>query len=184
MDVQLELGNVASQVEVPSQAPLLDVNSATVATVVNAQLIPELTLNGRNKLSLARIPPFRRGLQGIGVYQSAEARGHKFRSADATGAANFRMPRSSGLIRRSKRQSALAGRATRGFLAHVEPAADGYSASFLLRSRQTRVPEQQTGRGEQRHIDTMPDGHSPRHAGRRARRQQHGNQRKRSSHHE
>ena len=55
-------------------------------------------------------------------------------SAAATSPANFRMPRSSGLIRRSKLFSQpLHGGATRGFLAlfryarnlaHVEPAAD------------------------------------------------------------
>src|SRR5205809_8130650 len=58
----------------------------------------------------------------------------KYCSAAATSPANFRMPRSSGRIRRCKLQSALHGGATQGFLAlfrytrpnlaHVEPAAD------------------------------------------------------------
>jgi hypothetical protein len=50
---------------------------------------------------------------------------------------------------------------------------------FGIFRRQTRVPEQQTGRGEQRHADTMPDGHIPRDVRRRSRRQYYGNQRQR-----
>jgi hypothetical protein len=57
VDVRLELGDVSAQVEVSSQAPLLETNSATVATVVSTQLIQELPLNGRDTLSLAYLSP-------------------------------------------------------------------------------------------------------------------------------
>lgn len=57
VDVQFELGDISQQVHVSSEAPLLEVNSATVATVVNTQLIEDLPLNGRETLSLAYLSP-------------------------------------------------------------------------------------------------------------------------------
>ncbi|MCC7153346.1 MAG: carboxypeptidase regulatory-like domain-containing protein [Bryobacterales bacterium] len=56
-DVSMELGDLAAQVEVSSEAPLLETNTATVAAVVNTQLIQDLPLNGRDTLSLAYLSP-------------------------------------------------------------------------------------------------------------------------------
>jgi hypothetical protein len=53
VDVVLELGSVASEISVTGDAPLLTVNEATQAQVIDNQKIVDLPLNGRDYIQLA-----------------------------------------------------------------------------------------------------------------------------------
>jgi hypothetical protein len=57
VDIELELGDLATQIKVTSQAAVIETNSATVATVVSTQFVQELPLNGRDTLALAYLSP-------------------------------------------------------------------------------------------------------------------------------
>jgi len=52
VNVRLEVGQVAEQVEVVGEAALVDTGSATVGTVIENRRVRDLPLNGRNALSL------------------------------------------------------------------------------------------------------------------------------------
>jgi hypothetical protein len=56
-DFTLSVGDVASQVEVTTSAPLLQTESGSVGQVVESQTINDLPLNGRNYTFLARLVP-------------------------------------------------------------------------------------------------------------------------------
>src|SRR5258707_2867615 len=51
-DVKLEVGNVTEVVEVAAQSPALQTDSSTLSTVVAAQSVQDLPLNGRNFITL------------------------------------------------------------------------------------------------------------------------------------
>lgn len=56
-DFTLSVGDVASQVEVTTSAPILQTESGSVGQVVESQTINDLPLNGRNYTFLARLVP-------------------------------------------------------------------------------------------------------------------------------
>ena len=51
-DIQLQLGDLSQVVEVEAQSPALQTDSATVSTVLAAQSVQDLPLNGRNFVTL------------------------------------------------------------------------------------------------------------------------------------
>ncbi len=53
-DIKLEVGNVTEVVEVAAQSPALQTDSATLSTVVGAQSVQDLPLNGRNFVTLVQ----------------------------------------------------------------------------------------------------------------------------------
>jgi Carboxypeptidase regulatory-like domain len=53
VDSALQLGSVETQVNVTSQAPLVDTTSATITGLIDDQRVQDLPLNGRNIISLA-----------------------------------------------------------------------------------------------------------------------------------
>src|SRR5258705_2513418 len=53
-NVQLEVGDVTQTVEVAAQSPALQTDSATLSTVVAAQSVQDLPLNGRNYVTLVQ----------------------------------------------------------------------------------------------------------------------------------
>jgi outer membrane receptor protein involved in Fe transport len=53
----LEVGELSESVQVVGEAPLVDISSATVGTVVESRRIQDLPLNGRNALALALYTP-------------------------------------------------------------------------------------------------------------------------------
>ncbi len=53
----LEVGELSESVQVVGEAPLVDLGSATVGTVVESRRIQDLPLNGRNALALALYTP-------------------------------------------------------------------------------------------------------------------------------
>src|SRR5262249_30327223 len=55
LDLQLEVGNVSETVNVTSEAPLLETNSASAGQVVDQRRIQELPLSGGNPLVLSRL---------------------------------------------------------------------------------------------------------------------------------
>jgi len=57
IDMRLELGRVAEQIEVAAQAPLLESVSSTLGQVVDNKKIVDLPIGGRNVLSLLTIIP-------------------------------------------------------------------------------------------------------------------------------
>ena len=57
IDVLMETGEVSEQVEVISQVPLVDTNSATVGKVIENRRVVDLPLNGRNALALTLLTP-------------------------------------------------------------------------------------------------------------------------------
>lgn len=57
VNLSLEVGQVSETVEVVGEAPLVDVGTATVGSVVENRRIQELPLNGRNALALAMLTP-------------------------------------------------------------------------------------------------------------------------------
>ena len=57
LDIRLELGRVAEQIEVAAQAPLLESVSSTLGQVVDNKKIADLPIGGRNVLSLLTIIP-------------------------------------------------------------------------------------------------------------------------------
>ena len=63
LDLTLEIGDLAEQVEVTAQAPLLESGSSSLGTVVNEQLVNQLPINGRNFVQLATLSP---GVNGVG----------------------------------------------------------------------------------------------------------------------
>jgi hypothetical protein len=57
LEIQLQVGDVASTVEVTANLAQLTVSSATVATVIGNKAIQDLPLNGRNPFALATLTP-------------------------------------------------------------------------------------------------------------------------------
>ncbi len=57
IEVTLALGNISETLVVTGQAPLLQTQSASVATTVGARPVQELPLNGRNVLNLISLAP-------------------------------------------------------------------------------------------------------------------------------
>jgi hypothetical protein len=57
VDIQLEVGSVADQVEVRGEVPLLETNTSSVGKVIEARDITNLPLNGRKFLQLASLVP-------------------------------------------------------------------------------------------------------------------------------
>ncbi len=57
VNVALEIGDVTQAIEVSSDAPLLDTETATTGTVIEQRRIVELPLNGRNFLQLVSLSP-------------------------------------------------------------------------------------------------------------------------------
>ena len=57
VDLRLKVGGASEQVEVLSEAPLVDTSSSTLSSVVNASTLRELPLNGRDWTSLATLQP-------------------------------------------------------------------------------------------------------------------------------
>ena len=53
-DVQLQVGEVTQTVEVAAQSPALQTDSATLSTIVAAQSVQDLPLNGRNFVTLVQ----------------------------------------------------------------------------------------------------------------------------------
>lgn len=56
-DFNLQVGDVANQVEVSAAAPILQTESGSVGQVINSHVINDLPLNGRNYTFLARLVP-------------------------------------------------------------------------------------------------------------------------------
>ena len=54
VDIKLQVGNVTEVVEVAATAPALQTDSATLSTVVGAQSVQDLPLNGRNFVTLVQ----------------------------------------------------------------------------------------------------------------------------------
>jgi hypothetical protein len=82
VDVQLQVGDVTESVEVEGSGAILQTESSTVGTVIDAQKIVDLPLNGRNFVQLAQLIPgvqagtpgsitVRRGRGSIGQTDSA-----------------------------------------------------------------------------------------------------------------
>src|SRR5882724_3570186 len=61
VDAQLQVGDVTQTVQVEAQAPALQTDSATLRTVVTAEAVQDLPLNGRNFVTLVQ------GTVGVGV---------------------------------------------------------------------------------------------------------------------
>jgi hypothetical protein len=57
IDVTLQLGSLAETLTVTGEAPLLQTQSASVATVVGSRSVQDLPLNGRNVLNLIALSP-------------------------------------------------------------------------------------------------------------------------------
>ncbi|MFZ0593794.1 MAG: TonB-dependent receptor [Bryobacteraceae bacterium] len=57
VDFTLAVGDVSSEVEVTTAAPILQTESGSVGQVINSQVINDLPLNGRNYTFLARLVP-------------------------------------------------------------------------------------------------------------------------------
>lgn len=57
VDFTLSVGDVSSEVEVTTAAPILQTESGSVGQVINSQVINDLPLNGRNYTFLARLVP-------------------------------------------------------------------------------------------------------------------------------
>src|SRR5215813_3298059 len=53
-DMQLQVGNVTEVVQVEAQSPALQTDSSTVSTVIAAQAVQDLPLNGRNFVTLVQ----------------------------------------------------------------------------------------------------------------------------------
>ena len=70
LDLRLELGRVAEQIEVAAQAPLLESVSSTLGQVVDNRKVIDLPISGRNVLNLLTIIPGSSG-GGGGVGTSA-----------------------------------------------------------------------------------------------------------------
>jgi hypothetical protein len=84
LDIQLKVGPATEQVEVDQRAPILQLASAEITTVVDSQTVRELPLNGRSWTDLAALQPgvvrlessfnaasgFDRGLKGFGTQLS------------------------------------------------------------------------------------------------------------------
>ena len=64
--VRLEVGAVTEVVEVTGGAPLLEPNTSSLGTVMDARKVEELPLNGRNPLGLANLIPTVRGIGFFG----------------------------------------------------------------------------------------------------------------------
>ncbi|MSV31604.1 MAG: carboxypeptidase regulatory-like domain-containing protein [Bryobacterales bacterium] len=64
--VRLEVGTVTEVVEVTGGAPLLEPNTSSLGTVMDARKVEELPLNGRNPLGLANLIPTVRGIGFFG----------------------------------------------------------------------------------------------------------------------
>ena len=84
LDIQLKVGPATEQVEVDQRAPILQLASSEITTVVDSQTVRELPLNGRSWTDLAALQPgvvrlessfnaasgFDRGLKGFGTQLS------------------------------------------------------------------------------------------------------------------
>jgi hypothetical protein len=57
VDVRLEIGNVAENVEVTADAPLIQTDTSSLGQVIDTRRVAELPLNGRQFLSLATLTP-------------------------------------------------------------------------------------------------------------------------------
>ncbi len=57
VDVQIKVGNVADSINVEANAATLQTENATVGSVIDAQKIVDLPLNGRNFIQLAQLIP-------------------------------------------------------------------------------------------------------------------------------
>ena len=57
LDLQLQVGEVSESVSVEASGAILQTESATVGTVIDAQKIVDLPLNGRNFVQLAQLIP-------------------------------------------------------------------------------------------------------------------------------
>jgi hypothetical protein len=64
--VRLDVGAVTEVVEVTGGAPLLEPNTSSLGTVMDARKVEELPLNGRNPLGLANLIPTVRGIGYFG----------------------------------------------------------------------------------------------------------------------
>lgn len=64
--IRFEVGAVTEVVEVTGGAPLLDPNTSSLGTVMDARKVEELPLNGRNPLGLANLIPTVRGIGFFG----------------------------------------------------------------------------------------------------------------------
>ncbi len=56
-DIQLEVGDTATKLEVVATAPVLDQRSAEIGQVIGGREVVEIPLNGRNFLDLAKLVP-------------------------------------------------------------------------------------------------------------------------------
>jgi Carboxypeptidase regulatory-like domain len=73
VDASLTVGQLAQEVKVTGQAPLVDTTSGTVSSLVDDRRIVDLPLNGRNVMGLAELVP---GVLGVYSPQSlTDARG-------------------------------------------------------------------------------------------------------------
>jgi hypothetical protein len=57
IDAALEVGNVSDTIEVTAETPLLQTDSSTVSSVVEAKTVQEMPLNGRNVMNLIALVP-------------------------------------------------------------------------------------------------------------------------------
>ena len=57
LDIQIKVGNVAESINVEATAAVLQTENATVGSVIDAQKIVDLPLNGRNFIQLAQLIP-------------------------------------------------------------------------------------------------------------------------------
>jgi len=64
--ITLEVGAVTEVIEVTGGAPLLEPNTSSLGTVMDARKVTELPLNGRNPLGLANLIPTVRGIGFFG----------------------------------------------------------------------------------------------------------------------
>lgn len=66
VDLQLEIGSTSERIEVTSEAPALETETAAKSTVITQQRIIDLPLNGRNPMAFASLVPGVRPLGGFG----------------------------------------------------------------------------------------------------------------------
>ena len=64
--VTLPIGQVSDTIEVKGGSPLLEPNTSALGTVMDAQKVVDLPLNGRNPMGLANLIPTVRGIGYFG----------------------------------------------------------------------------------------------------------------------
>src|SRR5260370_7320591 len=77
LDIQLKVGPASEEVEVDQRAPILQLASAEITTVVDSQTVRELPLNGRSWTDLAALRPGVVRLESSFNYSSGFERGLK-----------------------------------------------------------------------------------------------------------